>query len=332
MRLLALTLLIAWLAALLSPVATGEELVIVVTFAPLKGDVERLLCGYGVVYVLVPAGVDPHEYQLTPRDVELLEQAKLVVSTGHTHFELKIREMVESGELRAELLEVTGITGLKVLANPVTGQPNYHMPIRDPVNYVLFVLEVAKKLSQVDPARSGCYAEKALEVAREVLSAILPARDSQRGLVVADKPHAQYAAEWLGYSVAWIVRYEEEAQVTPESARRAEELAESGSLAAVFVTDPPVAQESQLLLEIARAHKLPVVYVPSPASTTSTLEALKAIAEQVSKLKPPEQASQAGQQAGVGAGTLLALATGLVGFAGGLVAGYLIAKRGVKRA
>ncbi|MEM3892849.1 MAG: hypothetical protein QXR12_02735, partial [Thermofilum sp.] len=45
---------------------------IAVTFPSLYEDVKALLCEGDTVVSIAPPGVDPHEYQLSPKDVELL--------------------------------------------------------------------------------------------------------------------------------------------------------------------------------------------------------------------------------------------------------------------
>jgi len=89
-----IVLTIVLMTSLLPVVVHSEDqVVVVVTFSYLKPDVERLLCN-GVVYAIAQVGVDPHEYQLKPSDIDVLKNADIIVSTAHTHFELDIREHV----------------------------------------------------------------------------------------------------------------------------------------------------------------------------------------------------------------------------------------------
>jgi len=146
--------------------------VVVVTFSYLKPDVERLMCG-GVLYSIVPPGVDPHEYQLKPSDQEVLRSADIVVSTGHTSFEQSIRGMVERGEIKAILLDIIEDTGVKLKVNPVTKQYNYHMPVNDPVNYLLFLSKLVEVLVRLNPGSKECIYEKYARVVSNVTSTIL---------------------------------------------------------------------------------------------------------------------------------------------------------------
>lgn len=315
-----------------SALSYGERVLVVVTVYPLKFDVSLLSCGNVEVYSIVPAGVDPHEYQLTSRDAELVRQANLIVSTGHTHFELEIAELAKKGELKGVLVDALEVEGLLVRENPVTGKPNYHMPIRDPVNYLVFLVHLTRVLAKVDPANAACYYEKAQEAISTVLGKVLVHRNSLEGLVVADKPHVQYAVEWLGLRVAWILKYEEEVSLAPESIEKALNLLNSGSIVAVAVTDPPVAQESSFLLEEAQKRGIPVIRVPF---YNGTLDALLYVSQQAAELQKSMHTQQglrvqreAPAKPGYGAYDLgVLLLASAASFVAGLAVAYFVLAR-----
>lgn len=302
--------------------------VVVVTFYSLKEDVERLMCGVGLVYSLVPAGIDPHEYQLSTRDVEVLSEADVIVSTGHTHFELEIRELVEKGEVRAKLVDIVENATVVFYVNPVTGRVNYHMPIRDPYNYVVFVFRLARVLAEVDPERAWCYHEKALIVISDVLNMVSTIAGRFSGFIVVDKPHVQYAVTWLGFNVVSILRYEEEAPIQPEHADKTIQLLRDKVAVAVFITEPSDAPESEILLEEAERHGIPVFKTPSPV-TTGPYRALKEITRQIAEFKSRtmgESTLQLGRQYSEERVLMLTL-----GISVGLVAGFALSYALTKR-
>ncbi|MEM2014126.1 MAG: zinc ABC transporter substrate-binding protein [Desulfurococcaceae archaeon] len=300
---------------------------IVVTFYSLKEDVEQLLCGSGVVHSLVNPGVDPHEYQLSMEDIRILSLADLIISTGHTHFELRIKELVERGEIKAKYVDIVDDATVILRVNPVTGKPNYHMPIRDPYNYVIFVFKVAEALSEVDPSRASCYWSKAFTIAGSVLNTASMLAGRFRGLVVVDKPHVQYAVSWLGFNVTYILKYEEEAPLTPEHVYVLLELLNRGNVIAVFVTDPPDAPESRVLQEEAQKRGIPVLRVPS-AVTTGTYKSIKSVAEQVSMLELDSTREVPVHEAERGALDMYGIALGFtLGFVTGFALLYVISAR-----
>lgn len=251
------------------------------TFYSLKEDVEVLLCGRGSVYTLIPPGVDPHEYQLSVSDVEVVERADLIVSTGHTHFELELRELVMKGELKARLLDVIYDVPLVLRVNPVTGMPNYHMPIRDPYNYVSFIISLAGHLAEIDPTRAECYYKRAVETSKRVFELVSPLAGKFGGDVIVDKPHAQYIASWLGFNVVLILKYEEEVPVSPDNVEKAINLIRNKQVVAVFLTSPLDSKEASLLVEEARANGVKAFEVPSP-HTTGALAAFESIVSSIS--------------------------------------------------
>ena len=285
LALLSLLVLGLVVGAVSAPGSTG--LLIIVTAPPLRGDVERIVerCGDAVIS-LVPPGTDIHEYQLTSKDLELLKSAHLVVSTGHTSFELKIRNLVERGEVRARLVDVLEIPGLKLSVNPATGQPNYHMPIKDPVNYLLFISNLTRTLAEINPERAECYYSNYFRVLSEVYTSILVHRGVYSGVAVVDTPHSQYYVEWMGFRVAWILKYEEEVPVTVESLEKTRELLSSGVVRVVVVTEG--FQGAIQLASEARERGIPIITVPSPYSDTSVLDGIRLVVNQLAELRALE--------------------------------------------
>jgi zinc/manganese transport system substrate-binding protein len=301
--------------------------VVVVTFSYLKPDVERLMCG-GVLYSIVPPGVDPHEYQLKPSDQEVLRSADIVVSTGHTSFEQSIRGMVERGEIKAILLDIIEDTGVRLKVNPVTKQYNYHMPVNDPVNYLLFLSKLVEVLVRLNPGSKECIYEKYARVVSNVTSTILVNAGRFRGkAAIVDAPHAQYLAEWLGFEVVQVLKAEEEYQVSPGDVEKAIDLARRGEVSVVFVTKPGVQPEGAKLIEIAREFNISVVMVDSPSGGTGVLENLVQLVNQISAVHTTPSTTPSLQNTEANYPT--AIVTGIVILAGGLgfLAGYVFKSR-----
>jgi zinc/manganese transport system substrate-binding protein len=63
--------------------------------------------------ILLTKGVsDPHEYQLTPQDLQMLKaltERDVIISSMHAPFELRIAEMAKNGEIKAKLIDLTRI-------------------------------------------------------------------------------------------------------------------------------------------------------------------------------------------------------------------------------
>jgi zinc/manganese transport system substrate-binding protein len=63
--------------------------------------------------ILLTKGVtDPHMYQLTPQDLQMIKaltERDVIISSMHAPFELRIAEMVKNGEIKAKLIDLTKI-------------------------------------------------------------------------------------------------------------------------------------------------------------------------------------------------------------------------------
>ncbi len=256
---------------------------IIVTFPSLKYDVEQLLCVYDSVESIVPPGVDPHSYELTPRDMEKLISANIVVSTAHSSFEKKIREKIENGEIKARLIEIPYLPGINILINPATSQPNYHMPIYDPQNYIVFMEVLEKNLEEVNPACSEEYRSK-LERIRERIEEIRVNIPKLNITALAATPLAQYAVNWLGINVKFLIVKEHNVPTTPQDIIAIEEAAQRGEIGTVLLVNGSI-QANEKAREIAEKYGIPVIVIPSPLEARSIPENLLSILDQLEETK-----------------------------------------------
>lgn len=254
----------------------GEGLLIVVTFPNLKYDVEQLVCSGDSVVSIVPLGVDPHQFQLTPEALRLIKRADLVISTGHAPFEVRIRDIVKP----EKLVEIPKVPGIHLLTNPDTGKPNYHMPIYDPGNYRAFIDYVALKLGQLRPSCKTVYEEKRANLIAE-LEKLLAEAPRLNATAVGSAPPVQYAVEWLGLRVALLLAPEHNVPPTSRTIKEAEKLLREGAVAVVMVHGgEPVTPADSKLSQMAKDAEAPVLSVPPPYAPGSVLEKLRAIVEE----------------------------------------------------
>lgn len=262
-----------------------EGLRIVVTFSSLVEDVKALLCEGDEVLALVPSGIDPHEYSLTPQDVEKLKSSDLIVSTAHAPFELRIHELVKSGEISARLLELSEVAGLIILENPATGQPNYHGILLDPRNYASFVRNLSGTLSNLRPTCAAVYSEKASAILSR-LDELVSKAPRLNVAAVAVGPLAQYAVEWMGVRVKYLLVREHDLPAMPEDLAAAERALATGEAALVIVVkgaeDTPAGAKA---LELAEKYGKPVIYVPTELEPGSFLSKIAEVVEEAERLR-----------------------------------------------
>ncbi|MEM0348322.1 MAG: zinc ABC transporter substrate-binding protein [Zestosphaera sp.] len=278
-----LLILVSFLNPLISYSSNSTGITIVVTFPNLADDVNLIMCDSDRVYSLLPPSIDPHDYSLTPADVKLLEQADLIISTAHTHFELRISELRDQGVIKAVVIEIPKVSGIKLLQNPSTGLPNLHMPIYDPYNYLEFMRNLTNTLKRLNPACAGIYENK-YELVRskinELLSSVEPL--NLRGIGVS--PVVQYAVSWLGINLTSFLIPEEGVSPTTSVVREIEDQVKKGYVDLIIVTEEENTYVSYLR-SLGVQYGVPVLEVPLPFISGSVVSKLENIADQVAKIK-----------------------------------------------
>lgn len=176
---------------------------------------------------LVPSDVDPHEYQLKYSDVLMLNKADVIVSTAHAPFELKIRQLVELGEVKAKLVELP-LSDMVVYDYPGTNKSNLHAVVLDPRNFLALVYYLHEDLSM----------EVNETYVNEVEEMVRTHEMKYEGNVVVVHPAGQYAVSWLGFDVVMVLEREHGLPITPKDLERLEDMLSRGEVKAVFAIFP----------------------------------------------------------------------------------------------
>ncbi len=263
--------------------SNSAGLTIIATFPNLVDDINLIKCDSDKAYPLLPPTVDPHDYSLTPADIELLKQADLIVSTAHTHFESRINELRSQGDLKAVIIEIPKIPGIKLLQNPNTGLPNLHMPIYDPNNYLVFLRNLTNTLKRLNPACAEIY-EARYELVEENITKLLSSakRLSLRGIGV--KPVVQYAVTWAGINITDFLVPEEDVSPTPKTVSEVEELIKRGYVDVIVLTAEEDAYVNYLR-NLGTQYGVPVLVVPLPFTEGSVISKLEKIVEQLTNIE-----------------------------------------------
>ena len=150
--------------------------------------------------ILLTKGVsDPHEYQLTPQDLQMLKaltERDVIISSMHAPFELKIAEMAKNGEIKAKLIDLTKIQWyltwdgeLVKGAEQDHGGLNMHDHGVFPPNVFALIDEVSKATG-LEPDQNFIQKLKQLNATYA---------NKFSGKAIAITPTAQYILYWLGF-------------------------------------------------------------------------------------------------------------------------------------
>lgn len=195
--------------------ASGEKPLVVATIGPLGSIVREAFPGVDVV-VLIPPGVDPHDYQMTAEQVELVQRASVIVTTGgHLPVERRMVELKENSEIAGKILLVDDYKkyGFRYLKEHwYNEKDNPHGVWLDPYNAIAIAEATEEALIQSDPARENEYRLQFEAFKARVLGIVEAYRAliNSNATAVIQMPPDQYALEWLGIKAVEALKPEEE--------------------------------------------------------------------------------------------------------------------------
>jgi ABC-type Zn uptake system ZnuABC Zn-binding protein ZnuA len=157
----------------LEPVSLGqgEKLKVVATTSIVADIVGQIGDGVIDLITLLPVGVDPHAFELTPRDVATVADAHVVIANG-AGLEAFLQELLENaGGDTSVVYASRGVTLRGIDASPhepgtERQEHETEEPLQEgtdphtwttPVNAMVFVRNIVSALSALDPTNSEAY-------------------------------------------------------------------------------------------------------------------------------------------------------------------------------
>lgn len=181
----------------------------VVVSTSILGDVVAELAGDQVeVTVLIEAGVDPHDFQLSARDAAAMRDAELIVVNG-AGFEEGLEDAVEDAAADGVPV-VEAIAGVETLPLE-NGEPDPHF-FTDPVRMIAaargLVEAIADHVDDIDTdalARStSAYISELEQLDRDITATLATLDDDERVLVTNHDVYA-YFADRYGFEIVGTV-------------------------------------------------------------------------------------------------------------------------------
>ncbi|WP_367884725.1 metal ABC transporter solute-binding protein, Zn/Mn family [Thermococcus sp. JCM 11816] len=232
------------------------------TIGPLGSIVREAFPGGVDVVVLIPPGVDPHDYQMTAEQVELVQRASVIVTTGgHLPVEKRMVELKENGEIAGKILLVDDYKkyGFRYLKEHwYNEKDNPHGVWLDPYNAIAIAEATEEALIQTDPARENEYLLQFEAFKARVLGGIVEAYRAlinSNATAVIQMPPDQYALEWLGIKAVEALKPEEE--VPAKGVDTLVEKAKGGADILVYGLDSPD-QMKKAMMELAEKSGKPL--------------------------------------------------------------------------
>ena len=236
--------------ALLAGCAAGEEegADVLATFYPLAYATERIVGDAVSVGTLVPAGVEPHDWEPDPTDVARLADARLLVQQG-AGFEPWLDGLVANLGADAPTL-VDSTAGLTLAPSEDADEPGL-----DPHTWLDPTL-YARQAQAIETALAAAFPEHAdgFRARGDALRAELEALDAELeiglatcevDLVIANHDAYGYLARRYGFTVEAISGLSPEAEPSPEDLARVIDVAREHNITIVFfeeLVSPRVAE------------------------------------------------------------------------------------------
>jgi len=170
--LLASTTCVALLAACGSSAESGPSTVhVVASFYPLQYVAEQVGGSFVEVRNLTSPGVEPHDVELTPKQVGDVQDGDLVVY--QKHFQAAVDDAVDqAGRSSRNTLDLASVLTLKSVQTGAEEGHDDEDPHTwlDPANMVTVTEAMEKKLAAIDPDHATTYATNAEKLVAELTS------------------------------------------------------------------------------------------------------------------------------------------------------------------
>jgi manganese/iron transport system substrate-binding protein len=246
---LCITLVTALIVLPLSAVA-GEKPRVVTTFT-IIADMARNVAGdAAIVESITKPGAEIHNYQPTPRDLLRARDADLVLRNG-LNLELWFERFLKNlGDVKNVTVS-DGVTPMAIAGGAYQGRPNPHSWM-SPENAVIYVENIRKGLTEVDPAHADVYAANAEAYIGKIRAEVQPIRDElarlpqdHRWLVTSEGAFSYLARDFdLKELYLWPVNAD--SQGTPQQVRAVIDAMREHDVKVIFsestVSDKPARQ------------------------------------------------------------------------------------------
>ena len=219
-----LTALIVGAALLVPGVAAAKDKPKVITTFTIIADMARNVAGDAAqVDSITKPGAEIHNYQPTPRDILKAQDADLVLWNG-LNLELWFQKFLANLSDVPHVTVSEGVVPIAIDGGAYQGKPNPHAWM-SPDNAIIYVENIRKGLSSVDPAHADLYAQNAKAYTDKIRQEIRPMREAIASLpenkrwLVTSEGAFSYLARDLGLKELYLWPVNADSQGTPQQVR-----------------------------------------------------------------------------------------------------------------
>lgn len=240
----------ALVAAAGATAAADGRLKVVTTFTVIADMVQNVAGDTAVVESITRPGSEIHNYQPTPGDILKAQDADLILWNG-LGLELWFERFFANLRDVPSAVVSDGVVPMSIGDGPYTGKPNPHAWM-SPSDALIYVDNIARALSEADPANAAIYAENAKAYRTRIEAAVAPIRErlatipAERRWLATSEGAFSYLARDFGLKELYLWPINADSQGTPQQIRRVIDVMRSERVPAIFsentVSDKPARQ------------------------------------------------------------------------------------------
>ena len=257
--------------------ARQDKKVILTTFTVLADMAQNVAGDKATVESITKPGTEIHGYEPTPSDLKRGQGASLILDNG-LNLERWATRFYNSFPKVPRITLSEGVQPVNIAEDSYKGKPNPHAWM-SPKNALIYVENIRKALSNVDPANAVTYEANATKYSEEIraidekLKQAISAIPPEKRYIVSCEGAFSYIARDYGLKEVYIWPVNAEQQSTPKQVERVINTVKANKIPAVFC-ESTVSNEAQLQVAKETGAKFAgVFYVDSlspsegPAST-----------------------------------------------------------------
>lgn len=216
-----------------------EEKKLIVSTASIFADMAEVIAGDLLdVQTIVPIGGDPHIYEPTPGDAQLVNRADLILRNGLT-FEGWLNELIEnSGTKATNVLITEGIQPIESIQYKNSTDPHAWM---DATNGLIYIANIANALAALDPDHAdiymynyGLYRQQLEDLDRKIQEEISKIPEQRRILITSHDAFRYYGKRY-GIDVQAILGTSTDADAQTSDIVRLNKIIQFSGVPAVFI-------------------------------------------------------------------------------------------------
>lgn len=216
-----------------------EEKKLVVSTASIFADMAEVIAGGQLdIRTIVPIGGDPHIYEPTPGDAQLVNRADLILRNGLT-FEGWLNELIENSGTKAEIVTITqGIQPIESIQYKNSTDPHAWM---DAANGLIYIENIKNALVTLDPGHAdiyefnyGIYRQQLEDVDQLIQDEIRKIPEPRRILITSHDAFRYYGRRY-GIDVQAILGTSTDADAQTSDIVRLNKIIQDSGIPSVFI-------------------------------------------------------------------------------------------------